>query len=143
MALEWMPREDGKKDHALHTDANWGTDADAPCVVFDKRPLTDPKGNVVEGLFVAWIRLNNPKQYNLISAHITLCREDEIGSIKSIVERIKSISLKKPIQIEFKNVEWFSDGKGILIPATDKNIEFRELRKSVPPTAPAINPLPP
>ncbi len=73
----------------------------------------------------------NPEQYKLISAHVTLCREDEIGSIKSIVERIKSISLKKPIQIEFKNVEWFSDGKGILIPATDKNIEFRELRKSV------------
>ncbi|NQX98068.1 MAG: hypothetical protein HRT73_09340, partial [Flavobacteriales bacterium] len=27
--------------------------------------------------------------------------------------------------------ERFSDGKGILIPATDKNIEFSELRKSV------------
>ncbi len=48
MALEWMPRDDEIKDHALHTDENWGTEA--PCVVYEKKPLTDPKGNVVEGL---------------------------------------------------------------------------------------------
>ncbi|MEE4266361.1 MAG: 6-oxocyclohex-1-ene-1-carbonyl-CoA hydratase [Desulfobacteraceae bacterium] len=64
MALDWMPREHDPKDHMLHTDAHWGTDADAPCVVYEKRPLTDPKGNVQDGLYVAWIRLNNPKQYN-------------------------------------------------------------------------------
>ena len=62
MALEWMPREDGKKDHALHTDVHWGTEA--PCVVYEKKPLKDPAGNVVEGLYTAWIRLNNPKQFN-------------------------------------------------------------------------------
>ena len=64
MALDWMPRDNEQKDHMLHTDAHWGTDADAPCVVYEKRPLTDPKGNVQEGLYVAWIRLNNPRQYN-------------------------------------------------------------------------------
>jgi 6-oxo-cyclohex-1-ene-carbonyl-CoA hydrolase len=64
MALDWMPRDNEQKDHMLHTDAHWGTDADAPCVVYEKRPLTDPKGNVQDGLYVAWIRLNNPKQYN-------------------------------------------------------------------------------
>ena len=64
MSLDWMPRDNEKKDHMLHTDAHWGTDADAPCVVYEKRPLTDPKGNVQDGLYVAWIRLNNPKQYN-------------------------------------------------------------------------------
>ena len=68
----------------------------------------------------------NPKQHNLISAHITLCREDEIESIDKIIQRIKSITLKKPIRIGFKSVERFSDGKGILIPATDKNIEFQK-----------------
>ena len=62
MALEWMPRDDEIKDHALHTDENWGTEA--PCVVYEKKPLTDPKGNVVEGLYTSWIRLNNPRQYN-------------------------------------------------------------------------------
>ena len=64
MSLDWMPRDNEPKDHMLHTDAHWGTDADAPCVVYEKRPLTDPKGNVQDGLYVAWIRLNNPKQYN-------------------------------------------------------------------------------
>ena len=60
--LEWMPREDGSKDHALHTDGHWGTEA--PCVVYEKRPLKDPSGKVVDDLFVSWIRLNNPRQYN-------------------------------------------------------------------------------
>jgi len=64
MSLDWMPRDNEQKDHMLHTGAHWGTDADAPCVVYEKRPLTDPKGNVQDGLYVAYIRLNNPKQYN-------------------------------------------------------------------------------
>ena len=64
MALDWMPRDNEPKNHLLHTDAHWGTDADAPCVVYEKRPLTDPKGKVQKGLYVAWIRLNNPNQYN-------------------------------------------------------------------------------
>jgi 6-oxo-cyclohex-1-ene-carbonyl-CoA hydrolase len=62
MALEWMPREHGKKDHSRHGSDHWGTEA--PCVVYEKKPLKDPKGNVVPGLYVAWIRLNNPAQYN-------------------------------------------------------------------------------
>ena len=64
MSLDWMPRDNEPKDHMLHTGAHWGTDADAPCVVYEKRPLTDPKGNAQDGLYVAYIRLNNPKQYN-------------------------------------------------------------------------------
>jgi len=62
MALEWMPRENEKKDHLIHSSAHWGTEA--PCVVYEKRPLKDPSGKDVPGLFVAWIRLNNPLQYN-------------------------------------------------------------------------------
>ena len=62
MALEWMPRENEKKDHLIHSSAHWGTEA--PCVVYEKRPLKDPNGKDVPGLFVAWIRLNNPQQYN-------------------------------------------------------------------------------
>jgi len=64
MSLDWMPRDNEPKDHMLHTDAHWGTDADAPCVVYEKRPLADPKGTAQDGLYVAYIRLNNPKQYN-------------------------------------------------------------------------------
>jgi 6-oxo-cyclohex-1-ene-carbonyl-CoA hydrolase len=62
MALDWMPRDNAIKDHNLHSGAHWGDEA--PSVVFEKRPLKDPSGNTVEGLFVAWIRLNNPGQYN-------------------------------------------------------------------------------
>ncbi len=62
MGLEWMPREHGKKDHSRHGTNHWGTEA--PCVVYEKKPLKDPKGNEVKGLYVATIRLNNPAQYN-------------------------------------------------------------------------------
>jgi len=27
MALEWMPRDNEKKDHLLHTEVHWGTEA--------------------------------------------------------------------------------------------------------------------
>ncbi|MBW1996864.1 MAG: 6-oxocyclohex-1-ene-1-carbonyl-CoA hydratase [Deltaproteobacteria bacterium] len=60
--MDWMPRDNEPKDHLLHTDVHWGTEA--PCVVYEKKPLKDPEGNVVDGLYVAWIRLNNPRQYN-------------------------------------------------------------------------------
>lgn len=73
----------------------------------------------------------NPKQYNLIACHITLCREDEIQLIEKIIERIKTIKLKKSIRIELKGVERFADGKGVFLPATDKNIEFRKLREII------------
>ena len=33
-------------------------------ILFEKRPSLDWKGNPVEGLFNAWIILNNPQQYN-------------------------------------------------------------------------------
>jgi 6-oxo-cyclohex-1-ene-carbonyl-CoA hydrolase len=62
MALDWMPRDNETKDHNLHSADHWGEEA--PSVVFEKRPMTDPQGKVVDGLYVAWIRLNNPKQYN-------------------------------------------------------------------------------
>lgn len=62
MALEWLPRDNSTKDHILMGSEHWGTEA--PCTVFEKRPLTDLKGNEIKGLYVAWIRLNNPKQYN-------------------------------------------------------------------------------
>jgi 6-oxocyclohex-1-ene-carbonyl-CoA hydrolase len=62
MGTEWMPRENGMKDHSRHGTQWWGTEA--PSTVYEKKPLTDPKGNVVPGLYTAWIRLNNPAQYN-------------------------------------------------------------------------------
>jgi 6-oxocyclohex-1-ene-carbonyl-CoA hydrolase len=63
MSLDWLPRDNEVKDHRLFKgDAYWGTEA--PCTVYEKKPLVDPAGNVIPGLFTAWIRLNNPTQYN-------------------------------------------------------------------------------
>jgi 6-oxocyclohex-1-ene-carbonyl-CoA hydrolase len=62
MSLSWMPRENGMKDHSRHGTNHWGTEA--PCTVYEKKPLKDPKGNDIPGLYTAWIRLNNPAQYN-------------------------------------------------------------------------------
>jgi 6-oxo-cyclohex-1-ene-carbonyl-CoA hydrolase len=85
MALEWMPREDEKKDHLLHTDGHWGTDD--PCVVYEKRPLTDPQGNVVDGLYAAWIRLNNPKQYNSYTTEM----------VKGVIAGFENASLDRSV----------------------------------------------
>ncbi len=87
MALDWMPRDNELKDHMLHTDAYWGKDEDAPCVVFEKRPLTDPKGNVQEGLYVAWIRLNNPRQYNSYTTEM----------VKGVIAGFENASLDRTI----------------------------------------------
>ncbi len=62
MTLEWLPRDNGSKNHILIGSEHWGTEA--PCTVYEKKPLTNPKGEDIPGLYVAWIRLNNPNQYN-------------------------------------------------------------------------------
>jgi 6-oxo-cyclohex-1-ene-carbonyl-CoA hydrolase len=62
MSLEWLPRDDEVKNHALFGTEHWGTEA--PCTIYEKRPVTDSDGKVVDGLFTAWITLNNPAQYN-------------------------------------------------------------------------------
>ena len=65
MSLDWMPRDNELKDHALFGAEHWGGEDDAPCTMYTKKPLTDPQtGEVVPGLFVAEVRLNNPAQYN-------------------------------------------------------------------------------
>jgi 6-oxo-cyclohex-1-ene-carbonyl-CoA hydrolase len=80
-----MPRDNKKKDHLLHTDVHWGTEA--PCVVHEKRPLTDPDGNVKDGLFVSWIRLNNPKQYNSYTTEM----------VKGVIAGFENASLDRSV----------------------------------------------
>ena len=47
MSLNWLPRDDHLKDHALMKGEHWGTEA--PCTVYEKRPLMDPEGKDVPG----------------------------------------------------------------------------------------------
>jgi 6-oxo-cyclohex-1-ene-carbonyl-CoA hydrolase len=60
--LSWLPRESGLKNHHLWGEEYFSTQA--PGVIFEKKPILDPKGNPVDGLYSAWIILNNPGQYN-------------------------------------------------------------------------------
>ncbi len=87
MSLDWVPRDNKMKDHNLHTDVHWGKEENAPCVVFEKRPLKDPKGNVVDGLYVAWIRLNNPKQYNSYTTEM----------VKGVIAGFQNASLDRSV----------------------------------------------
>ena len=62
MTLEWLPRDDELKDHDIWGDGYFGTEP--PCVMYEKKPIADPQGNPIEGLYSAWVTLNNPRQYN-------------------------------------------------------------------------------
>ena len=62
MALDWLPRDHEIKDHDLWGDEFFGTEP--PSVMYEKRPVLDPEGNMVEGLYSAWVILNNPGQHN-------------------------------------------------------------------------------
>ena len=60
MLLDWFPRDNEAKDHDLFGEEHFGADADAPCTVYEKTPLTDPSGAPIDDLYVATVRLNNP-----------------------------------------------------------------------------------
>ncbi len=85
MTLKWMPRDNEQKDHALHTDVHW--DTETPGVVYEKRPLTDPKGDVVDKLYVSWIRLNNPNQYNSYTTEM----------VKGVIAGFENASLDRSV----------------------------------------------
>jgi len=62
MALEWLRRDNDLKDHQLFDNSHFGKDA--PTVIYEERPIVDDKGAKADGLYAAWIWLNNPSQYN-------------------------------------------------------------------------------
>ena len=80
-----MPRDDERKDHLLHTDVHWSTES--PGVVYEKLPLKDPHGEDKEGLHVAWIRLNNPGQYNSYSTEM----------VKGVIAGFENSSLDRSV----------------------------------------------
>lgn len=62
MTLDFLRRDNELKDHSLLGDTYFGNDQ--PSVIYERKPVTDPDGKVAEGLYSAWITLNNPSQYN-------------------------------------------------------------------------------
>lgn len=71
----------------------------------------------------------NPKQRDLIDAHITLCREDEIGNLEKVIENINQIKNFR-LKINFGIPEKFKEKNGIYLSTTNTN-EFDELRKKI------------
>lgn len=62
MALDWLPRDNELKDHNLFGDEHFGTEA--PCTMYERKTFVNPNtGEHVDGLYTAWITLNNPRQY--------------------------------------------------------------------------------
>ena len=61
MALDYLERDNRLKNHNLFGDEHFGTEP--PCTMYEKKPLLDPDGNQMDGLYTAWVTLHNPAQY--------------------------------------------------------------------------------
>lgn len=72
----------------------------------------------------------NPAQYELIKAHVTLCREHELEQIEKVIANLKNCD-HQSITINFGNPTRFSDGKGVLLPGTGNLESFQQLRKKI------------
>jgi predicted acetyltransferase len=74
-------------------------------------------------------RVVDPIQSGLIPAHVTLCREEELGRLSEseLLERLTDPGLK-PVTLRFGRPEGFS-GHGILLPCIGGVGEFRSLRE--------------
>lgn len=72
----------------------------------------------------------NPRQFELIKAHVTLCREDEIINLEKVKSNLLLLTTSE-INIEFGKIKRFDNGNGLFLPATNNNVEFDNLRKQV------------
>jgi len=72
----------------------------------------------------------NPRQFELIKSHVTLCREDEIQNLEQVLSNLLFLSHTE-IVIEFGKAARFGKGKGLFLPATTDNGEFQELRRQI------------
>jgi 6-oxocyclohex-1-ene-carbonyl-CoA hydrolase len=89
MSLDWIPRapKDKKVDHQMY-DERYLHKTEPPRVVYEKRPLLDPQGNEVPDLYVAWVILDNEKQYNSYTGemlHATAAAFDKGSHDPSVV----------------------------------------------------------
>lgn len=71
----------------------------------------------------------NPVQYELIAAHVTLCREDELAPLEAILKNLDQLDFPA-FTISFNRPVRFDHGKGLLLPARDNTV-FQGLRKGV------------
>lgn len=73
----------------------------------------------------------NPTQHKIISAHVTLCREDEISSLDKVLKNLETLKAASPLKIKFDPIERFEHGKGVWLPASKENGNFYRLRTEI------------
>ncbi len=74
----------------------------------------------------------NLRQFEIIKAHVTLCREDEIENLEQVISNLLFLTqTQQNIFIEFDKVARFDNGKGLFLPATNDNKEFEYLRRQI------------
>lgn len=85
MGLNWLPRKEELKNHDLHGPQHWGDST--PRIIYEKRPLKDLEGNIIDNLFVSWIILDNPRQYNSYTTEM----------VKGIIAGFENASLDRSV----------------------------------------------
>lgn len=71
----------------------------------------------------------NPKQFELINAHVTLCREDEIENLDQALTNLNSLK-EQAITIQFGKPARFENGKGVHL-KSDNTQEYNKLRQEI------------
>ncbi|HYG10302.1 MAG TPA: 2'-5' RNA ligase family protein [Pyrinomonadaceae bacterium] len=72
-------------------------------------------------------RIVDPIQSRLIPAHVTLCREDELGDLASIQTRLRRVPFE-PLTLRFGKPVAFA-GHGLLLECVEGEGRFRALRE--------------
>lgn len=72
----------------------------------------------------------NPRQWQLIAGHVTLCREDEIANIDQVLGNLQNLDTST-ITIHFGQVIRFDNNKGVLLPAFGDNEQFHMVRERI------------
>ncbi|MBX7233231.1 MAG: 6-oxocyclohex-1-ene-1-carbonyl-CoA hydratase [Caldilineales bacterium] len=85
MSLDWLPRTHTLVDHDLGGDDYFR--AEPPSVIYEKKAIRDPQGNPVEGLYSAWVWLNNPAQYNSYTTDM----------VKGVIAGMKRASMDRSV----------------------------------------------
>jgi hypothetical protein len=82
----------------------------------------------------------DPIQFQLIPAHITLCREDELAALEPVIARLQ-VSSCRSLHFKFGRPIGFA-GHGILMPCIDGLAEFQRFREYLLGSCQIKTPLP-
>ncbi|MEO5983876.1 MAG: 2'-5' RNA ligase family protein [Ferruginibacter sp.] len=75
-------------------------------------------------------QLFNPRQFELINAHITLCREDEIENIEQVILNISELK-ESEIIFQLGKPKRFDEGNGVYIKIQNGGKKFNNLRQEL------------